>query len=107
MAALPEVQGRYNLVMAHYLAGAISLSRMAELLELPWLDLRARLHRLDVPLRTPPADLGEALADVETAATTTIPDRLGPRPSCSTAPPHAGSSGGAACPPERKVAKTP
>ena len=76
VAAQTEIQGRYNLTMAHYLAGAISLSRVAELLELPWLDLRARLHRLDVPLRTAPADLGQALADVETAATTTIPGRL-------------------------------
>ena len=62
-------QERYNLVLAHYLAGAISLGRAAELLELPWLDLRSRFLRLDVPLRTAPADLAEARLDVEVAET--------------------------------------
>lgn len=69
VAALSDFQERYNLVMAHYLAGAISLSRAAELLDLPWLDLRTRFQRLDVPLRTAPADLDEAQADVDIAAT--------------------------------------
>jgi hypothetical protein len=67
VAALTGVQDRYNLVMAHYLAEAISLSRAAELLGLSWLDLRTRCLRLDVPLRTAPADLAEARADVEAA----------------------------------------
>jgi predicted HTH domain antitoxin len=69
VAALSDFQERYNLVMAHYLAGAISLSRAAELLDLPWLDLRTRFQRLDVPLRTASADLDEAQADVDIAAT--------------------------------------
>lgn len=53
--------------MAHYLAGAISLSRAAELLDLSWLDLRTRCLRLDVPLRVGPANLDEAQADIEVA----------------------------------------
>jgi hypothetical protein len=64
---LDDTQERYDRVMAHYLAGAISLARAAELLKLPWLDLRTRFVRLDVPLRTAPATLDEARADVEAA----------------------------------------
>lgn len=71
VAPLSDLQERYNLVMAHYLAGAISLSRTAELLDLPWLDLRTRFQRLDVPLRTAPADFDEAQAEVDIAATWT------------------------------------
>ena len=69
VAVLSDPQDRANVVLAHYLAGAISLGRAAELLDLPWLDLRTRFLRLDVPLRTAPADLDEARADVEAAAT--------------------------------------
>jgi hypothetical protein len=69
VATLSDPQDRVNLVLAHYLAGAISLGRAAELLDLPWLDLRTRCLRLDVPLRVAPADLAEARMDVEAAAT--------------------------------------
>jgi predicted HTH domain antitoxin len=62
-----DPQERFNLVLAHYLAGAISLGRAAELLELPWVDLRTRFQRLDVPLRVAPSDLQEARLDVEVA----------------------------------------
>ncbi len=65
VAALSDTQERFDLVLAHYLARAISLGRAAELLDIYWLDLRTRFLRLDVPLRTAPADLAEALADVE------------------------------------------
>jgi predicted HTH domain antitoxin len=75
VAAVPEPQERYNLVLAHYLAGAISLGRAAELLELPWLDLRTRFSRLDVPMRVAPADLPEAKSDVEAAEEWAIPVR--------------------------------
>jgi predicted HTH domain antitoxin len=68
MAAVSDPQARYNLVLTHYLAGAISLSRAAELLGLSWFDLRTRCLRLDVPLRTGPSDLAEAEADVEVAS---------------------------------------
>ena len=64
-----DPQERFNLVLAHYLAGAISLGRAAELLELPWLDLRTRFQRLDVPLRVAPTKLQEARLDVEVAET--------------------------------------
>jgi hypothetical protein len=63
--SIADPQARYNLVFAYYLAGSISLARAAELLNLPWLDLRTRCLRLDVPLRTAPADMTEAEADVE------------------------------------------
>lgn len=62
-----DPQERFNLVLAHYLAGAISLGRTAELLELPWVDLRTRFQRLDVPLRVAPSDVHEARLDVEVA----------------------------------------
>ena len=62
----PEV--RYMLIFAHYLAGSISLARAAELLDMPWLELRARCQRLDVPLRAGPGDAESAAADVATAA---------------------------------------
>jgi len=67
VAALAAPQDRVNEVLAHYLAGAISLGRTAELLGLPWLDLRTRFLRLDVPLRMAPTDLSEAQADAEAA----------------------------------------
>lgn len=76
LTAISDEQERFNLVLAHYLAGAISLGRAAELLDFSWLDLRTRFLRLDVPLRTAPVDLAEAQADVEVAgawAATTQP----------------------------------
>lgn len=68
-ARAADPQARYDMVLAHYLAGAISLARAAELLDLAWLDLRTRCLRLDVPLRAAPADLVEARADIAVAAT--------------------------------------
>jgi len=67
VSGLSDPQDRFNLVFAHYLAGAISLGRAAELLGLSWLDLRTRCLRLDVPLRMAPGELSEAKADVEVA----------------------------------------
>lgn len=67
LAEVSEPQERYYRVLAHYLAGAISLARAAELLGLSWLDLRTRCLRLDVPLRTAPADVDEARAEAEAA----------------------------------------
>ncbi|TFG70352.1 MAG: hypothetical protein E4H27_06075 [Anaerolineales bacterium] len=58
---------RYTLVFAHYLVGSISLARAAELLGMPWLELRVRCQRLDVPLRTSPEDADQAAEDVYTA----------------------------------------
>jgi len=65
--ALDDPHGRYGLVFAHYLAGSISLARAAELLDIPWLELRTRCLRLNVPLRSAPGDAAEAAADVATA----------------------------------------
>jgi predicted HTH domain antitoxin len=65
--ATSDSQERFDLVLAHYLAGAISLGRAAELLDLSWLDLRTRCVRLNVPLRVGPTDLDEVRADVEVA----------------------------------------
>lgn len=65
--AASDSQERFDLVLAHYLAGAISLGRAAELLNLSWLDLRTRCLRLDVPLRVGPTDADEARADAGVA----------------------------------------
>ncbi len=46
-----DEQERYNQVLAYYLAELISLSRAAEVLDLPVLDLRMRFVRLGIPLR--------------------------------------------------------
>jgi hypothetical protein len=66
--AISDPQARYDLVLAHYLAGSISLGRAAELLKLPSFDLRLRFVRLDVPLRLGPATIEEALAEEEVAS---------------------------------------
>jgi predicted HTH domain antitoxin len=62
-----DPQARYNLVLSHYLAEAISLGRAAELLGLSRFDLQTRCLRLDVPLRMGPANLEQARADIEAA----------------------------------------
>jgi len=69
VAAQSSLQAQYDLVLAHYLAEEISLGRAAELLGLPWLDLRTRFLRLDVPLRVGSADLAEAQDEVANLAT--------------------------------------
>jgi hypothetical protein len=68
VAGQTSLQAQYDLILAYYLAEEISLSRAAELLDLPWLDLRTRFLRLDVPLRMAPADLAETQIDVANAA---------------------------------------
>lgn len=65
---LDDPDARYELVFAHYLSGSISLARAAELLEIPWLELRTRCLRLDVPLRRTARDAAEAAVDAGTAA---------------------------------------
>jgi predicted HTH domain antitoxin len=56
----------------HYLGGAISLGRSAELLELPALVLQMRFARLDIPVHHGPETLEEARADVAAASVTRI-----------------------------------
>ena len=65
--ALPDIQARYDLVLASYLQGDISLARAAELLDMPWIDLRTRSVRLDIPMAMAPAGLAEARRDIEVA----------------------------------------
>jgi predicted HTH domain antitoxin len=68
VAQLEAEQDRVDLVLGHYLAESISLGRVAELLALPWLELRTRFIRLDIPLRTGPATLEELQDDLANAA---------------------------------------
>jgi predicted HTH domain antitoxin len=58
-------QERYDQVIAHYLAGALSLGRAAELLDLPWADLRARLSRLGLPILLGPETIDELRAEID------------------------------------------
>ena len=67
LAKLDSPQNVYDLVMAYYLAGAISTGKAAELLDLPWLDLRNRFIRLDVPIKLGAEDESEALSEARAA----------------------------------------
>ena len=64
---MDDPQQVYDLVLAHYLTGAISLGRAAELLDLPVLDLQFRFQRLDVPLSLGVEDEQSAIDEVEAA----------------------------------------
>lgn len=64
--ATQDLQARFNLVLACYLAQVISLGRAAELLELPWIDLRSRFARLDVPVFVWSQDTAELSKELET-----------------------------------------
>ncbi|MBK7920471.1 MAG: hypothetical protein IPJ94_30325 [Chloroflexi bacterium] len=68
VAALDSLPEQVNLVMAYYLAEAISLGRAAELLQLPRLDLQMRCVRLEIPLRTGPTTPEEVATDLATIA---------------------------------------
>ena len=57
-----------EITMTYYLTGAISLGRAAEVLDVPWLDLRTRFLRLNVPLRQGPADPAEAREEIKEVA---------------------------------------
>ena len=57
----------YDLVLAYYLAGVISLARAAEFLELNSLELQTRFVRLDVPLNLGPKDKQNAKSEVDAA----------------------------------------
>lgn len=67
LSGLDDPQQICDLVLAHYLAGAISLGRAAELLELPALDLQTRFQRLDVPLNLGAMDEQAARDEVDAA----------------------------------------
>ncbi len=67
VADATDPQEKYNTIRAHYLGGAISLGRVAELLGVSWVDVRTRFLRLDVPLRLGPVSVEDALNEVATA----------------------------------------
>jgi len=67
LAKIDDQQQVYELVLAHYLGGAISLGRAAELLALPALDLQMRFRRLDVPLNLGASDEETAIDEADTA----------------------------------------
>lgn len=46
----------YELVIGHYLAGEIDLSRAADLLDVPQEELSARFQRLEIPIRVGEGD---------------------------------------------------
>jgi hypothetical protein len=60
-----DTQAAWDLVIAVYLDGHISLARAAELLHLNRFDLTLRFNRLGLPLRVGPASADEALVEVE------------------------------------------
>ena len=64
--ALADLQERYDVVMAHYLAQVISTGRTAELLNLSWVDMRERFRRLEVPIQPGPSTVEEARSDLNT-----------------------------------------
>ncbi|MGH2354759.1 MAG: hypothetical protein ACRDI2_03845 [Chloroflexota bacterium] len=68
VAALDDPQARYDVVLAYFLAGSLSLSRAAELLGTVYIDLRIRFHRLGLPTRQGPATIEEAREEVRVAA---------------------------------------
>jgi len=65
-----DATSRLERVVAHYLAEAISLSRAAELLGRPWVDLRDRFSRIGIPIRIAPTDEEGARQDVLVALST-------------------------------------
>jgi hypothetical protein len=60
-------QARYNRAMQYYLSEKCSTGRMAELLEISWIDLRERFNRLGVPLFLAPSTINDARKDAENA----------------------------------------
>jgi hypothetical protein len=65
VAILDNEQARYDQVLAHYLGEAISLGRAAELLSLPWVELRMRLLHLNIPILIGPHDTAEFRDEIE------------------------------------------
>ena len=59
-----EPQAGWNRVLRAYWDGDISLGRAAQLLGIPRFDLHDRLNRLGLPLRSAPADVEEASAEL-------------------------------------------
>ena len=64
--SLDDDQARCDLAIGHYLALHMSLGRAAELLNLPFDDLRGRLVRLGIPLQVGPEDVDELKEELDT-----------------------------------------
>jgi hypothetical protein len=60
-------QERYNRAMEYYLAEACSTGRMAELLQIAWVDMRERFNRLGIPLFLGPRTIEEAREEATNA----------------------------------------
>jgi hypothetical protein len=67
--AVPGVEGEAGAgaVLRRYLDEEISLGKLAEILGVSRFELMERFDRLGLPLRTGPADVEEARAEVEAA----------------------------------------
>ena len=62
-----SLQERYDRAMAYYLSEQCSTGRVAELLQIPWIDMRERFNRLEVPLFLGPGTIEEAREDAKNA----------------------------------------
>jgi len=59
-------QDRFDRAMAYYLSDQCSTGRAAELMEVPWVDMRERFNRLDVPLLLGPRTIEDAREETNT-----------------------------------------
>ncbi len=66
-----NLQGRFDLGLRYYLAGAISTGRLSEVLHIPFAEISTRFHRLGIPIRIGVESIDEILGDVDTAARVT------------------------------------
>ncbi|MBK6432543.1 hypothetical protein [Candidatus Amarolinea dominans] len=65
-AAAGDVQEAWNMIIAAYLAGDISLGRTATLLNMSRFELLARFNRFGLPMRMGALSIHEAQAEYET-----------------------------------------
>ena len=61
-----DLQEGYNRAMEYYLSEQCSTGRMAELLQISWIDLRERFNHLGVPLFLGPSTVEKAREEAET-----------------------------------------
>jgi predicted HTH domain antitoxin len=65
LGSLPDEQARCDLVIGHYLAVHMSLGRAAELLSMPFEELRMRMVRSGIPLRLGPENIEELQTELK------------------------------------------
>jgi hypothetical protein len=63
--ALPDEQGRYDMVLGHYLSLHLSLAKAGDLLGMTSHEIRSRLVRLGIPLRVGPTSADEVRKEIE------------------------------------------